>query len=76
MNSLMIGCVDDFVFVEVYLFRHKIFFQTRSISGKLTLNIISMEPEDFVIVLKFQNSSHGLNHFGWDHQQPFFMWGI
>ena len=73
MNSLMVGCVDDFVLVEVYLFRHKMFFQTHSISGKLIFNIISMEPEDFVIVLQIQNSCHGLNHFGWDHQQQFFL---
>ena len=62
MNSLMIGCVADFVSVGVYLFRHKIFFQTRSISGKLTFYII-MELEDLVIVLNFQNPCHGLNHF-------------
>ena len=54
MSSLMIGCMDDFVFVEVYLFRNKICFQTRPISGKLTFNIISMEPVDFAIVLKFR----------------------
>ena len=69
MNSLMRGCVDDFVFVGVYLSGHKIFVQTHSISGKLTFYIIGMEPEDFVIVLKFQNSCHELNHFGWDPQQ-------
>ena len=61
MNSLMIGCVADFVSVRLYLFRYN-FFQTCSISGKLKFYII-VDLEDFVIVLNFQNPCHGLNHF-------------
>ena len=62
MNSLMIGCVADFVFVGLYLFRHKILFSDMFHKWQIDI-LYYYGTRRLRHCPKFQNPCHGLNHF-------------